>query len=260
MSQLSRGFENLADWRALARIGLGGIDLYCRSFVRPPQCIILDIDDIDDPSKNSPWCAVTATTAANPRCCCREQCAATTPSASPGTTFTRVETTHMGAPTCASSSPTFEGRGKALYEKCSGPTREPHRRHGVPDPVPACSRWQANQLPAHRLQLAAAQLEARRTEALAPAAATFETIRLTFVKIAARFAELKVVIKLPSRRHACGDDGRNHDAGPMIDTARAAARSHFNHKPRSDCRGGALFRRRARPTTMADRRGGGPCV
>ena len=50
MSQptLSR-LENLADWRALARIGLGGIDLYCRSFGRPPQHIILDIDDTDDP-------------------------------------------------------------------------------------------------------------------------------------------------------------------------------------------------------------------
>lgn len=50
MSQptLSR-LENLADWRALARIGLGQIDLYCRSFVRPPQRITLDIDDTDDP-------------------------------------------------------------------------------------------------------------------------------------------------------------------------------------------------------------------
>jgi hypothetical protein len=50
MSQptLSR-LENLADWRALARIGLGQIDLYCQSFVRPPQRIILDIDDTDDP-------------------------------------------------------------------------------------------------------------------------------------------------------------------------------------------------------------------
>jgi hypothetical protein len=50
MSQptLSR-LENLADWHALARIGLGQIDLYCRSFVRPPQRIILDIDDTDDP-------------------------------------------------------------------------------------------------------------------------------------------------------------------------------------------------------------------
>ena len=50
MSQptLSR-LENLADWRALARIGLGGIDLYCRSFVRPPRRIVLDIDDTDDP-------------------------------------------------------------------------------------------------------------------------------------------------------------------------------------------------------------------
>jgi hypothetical protein len=46
MSQptLSR-LENIADWRALARIGLGQIDLYCRSFVRPPQRITLDIDD-----------------------------------------------------------------------------------------------------------------------------------------------------------------------------------------------------------------------
>ena len=50
MSQptLSR-LENLADWRALARIGLGQIDLYCRSFKTPPQHIVLDIDDTDDP-------------------------------------------------------------------------------------------------------------------------------------------------------------------------------------------------------------------
>ena len=50
MSQptLSR-LENLADWRALARIGLGQIDLYCRSFARPPKRIVLDIDDTDDP-------------------------------------------------------------------------------------------------------------------------------------------------------------------------------------------------------------------
>jgi Transposase DDE domain group 1 len=50
MSQptLSR-LENSADWRALARIGLGQIDLYCRSFKAPPARIILDIDDTDDP-------------------------------------------------------------------------------------------------------------------------------------------------------------------------------------------------------------------
>lgn len=50
MSQptLSR-LENLPDWRALARIGLGQIDLYCRSFARPPRRIVLDIDDTDDP-------------------------------------------------------------------------------------------------------------------------------------------------------------------------------------------------------------------
>ena len=50
MSQptLSR-LENIADWRALARIGLGQIDLYCRSFKVPPARIVLDIDDTDDP-------------------------------------------------------------------------------------------------------------------------------------------------------------------------------------------------------------------
>jgi hypothetical protein len=50
MSQptLSR-LENTPDWRALTRIGLGQIDLYCRSFARPPYKIVLDIDDTDDP-------------------------------------------------------------------------------------------------------------------------------------------------------------------------------------------------------------------
>lgn len=50
MSQptLSR-LENLPDWRALARIGVGQIDLYCRSFARAPSRIVLDIDDTDDP-------------------------------------------------------------------------------------------------------------------------------------------------------------------------------------------------------------------
>jgi Transposase DDE domain group 1 len=50
MSQptLSR-LENLANWRALARIGLSLIDLFCKSYSRPPTAIVLDIDDTDDP-------------------------------------------------------------------------------------------------------------------------------------------------------------------------------------------------------------------
>lgn len=46
MSQptLSR-LENLAQWHSLARIGLGMIDLYCKSFATPPKRIVLDIDD-----------------------------------------------------------------------------------------------------------------------------------------------------------------------------------------------------------------------
>jgi len=40
--------ENLADERALDRIGTGFIDLYCRSYKRAPTSIVLDIDDTDD--------------------------------------------------------------------------------------------------------------------------------------------------------------------------------------------------------------------
>ena len=49
MSQptLSR-LENAPSWRALARMGLSMIDLFCDSFERVPQRIVLDIDDTDD--------------------------------------------------------------------------------------------------------------------------------------------------------------------------------------------------------------------
>jgi len=40
--------ENIADVRALWRIGMGLIDLFCRSFTTPPDRIALDIDDTDD--------------------------------------------------------------------------------------------------------------------------------------------------------------------------------------------------------------------
>lgn len=51
MSQptLSR-LENLADRRTLKRIGLGFIDLFCNSWDRVPESIVLDIDDTDDPA------------------------------------------------------------------------------------------------------------------------------------------------------------------------------------------------------------------
>jgi len=51
MSQptLSR-LENAPSWRALARMALGMIDLFCASFSRVPGRIVLDIDDTDDPA------------------------------------------------------------------------------------------------------------------------------------------------------------------------------------------------------------------
>ena len=49
MSQptLSR-LENAPSWRALARMGLSMIDLFCDSFARVPSRIVLDIDDTGD--------------------------------------------------------------------------------------------------------------------------------------------------------------------------------------------------------------------
>jgi len=51
MSQptLSR-LENAPSWRDLARMGLGMIDMFCASFRRVPDRIMLDIDDTDDPA------------------------------------------------------------------------------------------------------------------------------------------------------------------------------------------------------------------
>jgi hypothetical protein len=40
--------ENLADTCTLYKIGTGFIDLFCRSYARPPTSITLDIDDTDD--------------------------------------------------------------------------------------------------------------------------------------------------------------------------------------------------------------------
>jgi hypothetical protein len=61
MSQptLSR-LENLADWRALTRIGLNLIDLSCRRWARPPEAVTLDIDDTDDPAHGQPELALFA--------------------------------------------------------------------------------------------------------------------------------------------------------------------------------------------------------
>ena len=59
MSQptLSR-LENLADRRVLMAIGLAFIDLFCNSWTRVPDCIVLDIDDTDDPAHGQQILAV----------------------------------------------------------------------------------------------------------------------------------------------------------------------------------------------------------
>ena len=99
-------------------------------------------------------------------------------------------------------------------------------------------RWQANQLPAHRHLLAAAQLEARGTEVFAPAGATFEMIRRTFVKIAVRVAPMIECCGTPRRACRCKPALSTTKRVPIVAE-------------------GLCSVRRARPTTMAGRRGGG---
>jgi hypothetical protein len=108
-----------------------------------------------------------------------------------------------------SSLPTLEGRGRALYEKCSGPRENLIEDMERLDRSPPARGGRQTSFPHIGIYLAAA----RGTEVFAPAGATFEMIRRTLVKIAVRVA-------------------------PMIDAARAAASPHFNHKTRSDCRRG----------------------
>ena len=66
MSQptLSR-LENAPSWRELARMGLTMIDLFCDSFERVPQRIVLDIDDT--PATTPQTCASSPSRAANGR-------------------------------------------------------------------------------------------------------------------------------------------------------------------------------------------------
>ena len=107
-----------------------------------PQRIILDRDDIEDPSSNSPWCAGDSHYCAEralvlPGTMCRDY---------KGTDVRLIITNPRRA------------RQGALQEVFwSAWTRSP-----------ACSRWQANQLPAHRHLLAAAQLDGKCSRRLEP--------------------------------------------------------------------------------------------
>ena len=226
MGQLS--FENLADWRAL-----GPYRARCdRSLLpelraaaaahhsrhgrhrRSQQELALLRGD-------SHYCAEP------PRWCCREPCAATTPSASPGTIFARVETTPMGTDVRFSITNPRRARQGALRE-VFWLTREPDRRHGAPGPVPACSRWQANQLPAHRH---------------IGCCARHRSVR-------AGWSHLR-----DDQAHV-GEDRRPRRANDRCGTRRGKPSLQPQNAFRLSPRGSA---RRARPTTMAGGRGGGLC-
>jgi hypothetical protein len=207
------------------------------------------MDGIDDPNRNSPSCAVTATTEPSLRWCCWEPCATTPPSA-----FAR----HNFRPRRDDT----PGHRRALHRHqpqsaSQGALREVFRPQNLSktwsaDAVPAWSGWQANQLPAHRHLLAAAQLEACGSEVFAPLC---QPSRRSGALSRRSPSASRVCSIYPQGRYARFDNGRDHDARPMIDAARAATSPHFNHKTRSDCHRGALF---CAPRTTYDggRRGG----
>ena len=155
----------------------------------------------------------------------------------------RVEATHMGTDVRFIVT-NLEGRSKTLYEKvfCARGAAEnliKDMKRWTRSDKTACSRWQANQFRLflhmsaywvlHSLRRAAPKRSRWR-------GATLETIRRTFLedRRACRGAEgqdqARLPGQLPSGSHARGDDGCDHDAGPMIDAARAAPALIFNHK------------------------------
>ena len=163
-----------------------------------------------------------------PRWCCREPCAATTPWLRQAKS-SLASRRHPWAPTCASSSPTLEGRGRALYEKCSGPRENLIDDMERLDPVPACARWQANQLPAHR--------------ASTGCCARHRSVR-------AGWSHLR-----DDQAHV-GEDRRPRRANDRCGARRGKPSLQPQNAFRLSPRGSA---RRARPTTMAGGRGGGLC-
>ena len=155
----------------------------------------------------------------------------------------RVEATPMGTDVRFIVT-NLEGRGKTLYEKvfCARGAAEnliKDMKRWTRSDKTACSRWQANQfrlflhMGAYWLLHA---LAARGTEALALARSHLrdDPAHVREDRRACRGAEgqdqARLPGQLPSGRHARGDDGRDHDAGPMIDAARAARALLFNHK------------------------------
>ena len=105
-----------------------------RSFVRPPQRIILDMDDVDDPSRNSACCAVIQPLLRRaPARCCRQTCAATTPGFARHNFRPRRDDTHGHRSALHHHQPS---KGAARQSKVFWPVREPNRRHGAPGPGP----------------------------------------------------------------------------------------------------------------------------
>jgi hypothetical protein len=143
------------------------------------------------------------------------------------------------APTCASSSPTSKGAARPSTRRCSVPVGPPNQRHEALDAVRqdrlfAVAGQPVPALPAHGRLLAAAQFEARSTKALALARSHLrdDQAHVREDRRACRGAQGqdqdRLPGQLPSGSHARGDDGCDHDAGPMIDAARAAPALIFN--------------------------------
>jgi hypothetical protein len=136
---------------------------------------------------------------------------------------------HPWAPTCASSSPTLEGAaGRSTRSVLA------HERNLIEDMerldlVPACSRWQANQLPAHRYLLGCC--------------ARHRSVR-------AGWSHLR-----DDQAHV-GEDRRPRRANDRCGARRGKPSLQPQNAFRLSPRGSA---RRARPTTMAGGRGGGLC-
>ena len=228
---LSR-LENAVGWRVLARMGLRMIDTFCDSFARPPRQIVLDIDDTTDLVHggqqlslfNTPgggYCfqpilifeaATGKPVAATRRALGGKEKVrrffqthyAARSWRRDRRVIARVEATTLGSDTRFIVTNIAGGRAKHLYEKvyCARGRMEnmikEHKLYLKSDRT-SCHRWEANQF---RLILhTAAYWLMLRVRDAAPKKsqwrrAAFESIRNTFLKIAARVAQIKTRIRV----------------------------------------------------------------
>jgi hypothetical protein len=197
MSQptLSR-LENAPLWRDLMRMGLSLIDLFCDSFGRVPERIVLDINDTDDavhPTRLKAGCGRARSSSGSKR-------------PRKGPTSALSSPTYRAEPCGFTRGPIAPAAGWKTsllgMQPCPAGQRIKEDKFYTKSDRTSCHRWQANQFRLflhisaywllHQLRRATPRRLLRRNT-------TLETFRRAFLKIAVRNKELKPRVAIELR-------------------------------------------------------------